>query len=49
LVRLFFARKATGPSEILGVDCSRSSAESVPERCGVHYPQLLAALGNAKL
>jgi hypothetical protein len=30
--------------EILAGDCPRSSAVSVHERCGVHYPQLVAAL-----
>jgi hypothetical protein len=30
--------------EILAGDCPRASAVSVHERCGVHYPQLVAAL-----
>jgi hypothetical protein len=35
--------------EILAGDCPRSSAVAIHERCGVQYPQLLAALGNGKL
>jgi hypothetical protein len=27
---------------ILAADCPRSSAVSIHERCGVHYPQLVA-------
>ena len=34
---------------ILAGDCPRTHALSVHERCGVNYPQLLAALGNGKL
>jgi len=30
--------------EILAGDCPRANAVSVHERCGVHYPQLVAAL-----
>ena len=33
---------------ILAGDCPRSSAVSVHERCGVHYPQLVVALRNER-